>query len=223
MDDLLRQFQQLLNQTSGKGLAGSIDSLILQMEPDQSELIKLCAIPHQFDLSTLRTLAPHLDEEQAKIQYEEFLNLSVILSHQDELAMIDEARLHLFNKWLDPKNAVEFTAANKRLVSYYEKRATEAAGVALHNIENNRMFHLLGVKQVDGFLEFERLFRQIRYQFRLNECKTLINLVHEYDGVLTPDHAASITYHEGKLAADLRQWNQADQLLNSILTNGELR
>jgi tetratricopeptide (TPR) repeat protein len=222
MDDLLLQFQQMLDQTSEKGLAGSIDSLILQMEPDQSELIKLCAIPHQFDLSTFRTLAPHLDGEQSKIKYEEISDLSIILSHQDELAMHDEARLHLFNNWLDPKNTVEFTAVNTRLVKYYEKRVTEAIGVTLQNIENNRMFHLLGVNQVDGFLEFERLFRQMRHQFRLNECKTLTNLVHEYDDVLTPEHAASLTYHEGKLAADMRKLDQAEQLLNSILTNGEL-
>ncbi|MCP4261762.1 MAG: tetratricopeptide repeat protein [Planctomycetes bacterium] len=223
MDDSLRQFKQLLNQITGKGLAGSIDSLILQMEPDEREHFKLCAIPHQFDLSTLMAIAPDLEEEQAKNQYKEFSGLSIILSLRDELAMHDEARLHLFNQWLDPKNAVEFTTANERLVSYYEKRATEATGVVLHNIENNLMFHLLGVNQVDGFLEFERLFRQMRYQFRLNECKTLINLAHEYNDVLTPDHAASLTYHEGKLAADLCQWDLAEQLLNSILTNGKIR
>ena len=79
------------------------------------------------------------------------------------------------------------------------------------------MYHLLGSDQDAGFEEFERLCRRARHQFRLTECAGLIRLVHDYDPVLTAEHAASLTYHEGKLASDQRAWKQAEKLFTCLV------
>ena len=197
--------------------------LLKQMEPENGELLRLCAIPHQFDINVLQTLLPDSDKAQAQILYEEFSNLSIIICSQSELTLHDEARLYLFNQWLKPENAAKFTAVSEKLVEYYNKRADDVSGVALEIIRRNQIFHLLGLNQAKGFIEFELFFNHMRYQFRLSECKTLIGLVHEYDSVLESKHAKWLTYHEGKLAIDLRQWSRAEQLFNEILENGELQ
>ncbi len=84
------------------------------------------------------------------------------------------------------------------------------------------MFHLFGVDQVEGFAEFRRLLGRRRRSFRLNECKGLIDLVHEYDPVLTPERADDLAYHEAVLAADLRRWERAEELFGGLLERDSL-
>jgi tetratricopeptide (TPR) repeat protein len=222
VDELLRDFEKLLNKTSGKGLGGSIDLLLLQMEDGKAEQLKLCAIPHQFDPDILQALAPELSSTQAKDLYEEFINLSIVLSLKDEAAMHDEARLHLFKHWLEKDSVQKFQQANQRLVQYYERRLAVVEGMTLENLKRNRMFHLLGVNQADGFVEFEKLFEEMWHQYRISECETLIHLVHEYNAVLDIQRVLWLTYYEGKLAADLRQWRRAEELLKEVVSHEEL-
>ncbi len=222
MDDLLREFQSLLNQSSGKGLAGSIDILLTQMDIEAAQYLKLCAIPHQFDPTVIQALVPELNEAHSKSFYNEFENLSITLSLKKESAFHDEARLHLFNQWLMPDKKQEFREASQNLVEYYEKRAAGVEGIEQENMKRNRMFHLLGVNQHHGFGEFKQLFQEMWHQYRLSECKTLINLVHEYDKVLEETNQLWLIYYEGMLASDLRQWPRTESLFHRILNYSEL-
>src|SRR5439155_22459374 len=61
-----------------------------------------------------------------------------------------------------------------------------------------------------------------REEMRFGQCETLIRLVHEYDSVLSPLEKAIVAYHEGKLAADRRQWSTAEELYNRVLSTPEL-
>src|SRR5207249_10629346 len=80
-----------------------------------------------------------------------------------------------------------------------------------------RMFYVIGASRAEGLTECERLCRQRREEMRLGQCETLIKLVHEYDRVLNPFEKAILAYHEGKLAADRRQWSTAEELYNRVL------
>jgi tetratricopeptide (TPR) repeat protein len=80
----------------------------------------------------------------------------------------------------------------------------------------------LGADQPKGFDEFQMLCRKKRRQFELGACEHLIKLVHEYDKVLLPEHAAWLIYHEGKLAADRCQWKEAEALFKQVLESDAL-
>ncbi len=222
MDELLEEFQHLIDRLPGGTLAGGIELLLQQLEPDRAEQLKLCGIPHQFDPFILQALVPGLDSLQAEARCVEFSRLSIIIAHPEGLAIHDEARHHVFNDWLRAQHAPGFVVASARLVEYFDRMALEASGEALENIERRRMFHLVGAEQARGFVEFEQLFRQMRYQFRLNECESLINLMHEYDAILLPTYRVRLAYHEGKLAADRCQWARAEQLFKHVLSHGSL-
>jgi tetratricopeptide (TPR) repeat protein len=164
---------------------------------------------------------PSLKTARAKTLYNKFSNLSIILAHNGELALHDDARGYLFRQWLEKGDADKFASASSRLFEYFDNHVVKGSGVALEIAEYNRMFHLFGINQSEGFSEFQRLFRQMRHQYRLSECKTLINLVHEYDSVLESIHAVWLFYQEGKLNFDLRHWKQAEQLFNNVLSNND--
>src|SRR5262249_42508547 len=146
---------------------------------------RFCAIPHQFNVDILQILVPALGLDQARERIAGFAELSIVFRSEEGWAMHDDARHYLFDQWLKPDRTHEFRAASDRLAVYFDKAAKEAQGAALENLQYQHMFHLLGANQNEGFAMFERLCRAARHQFRLSKCESLINLVHEYDQVLS--------------------------------------
>jgi hypothetical protein len=103
----------------------SAELLLRQLAPESAAQVRLCAIPHQFSVGIIRTLAPQLDEAEACERFAEFSKLSIMLPSVDmlgneTLAMHDAARRPLFDKWLDRVNAPEFSETNRRLVALFE-------------------------------------------------------------------------------------------------------
>jgi len=229
MDNRLEEFQQLLKEISGKGTGGAVDLLLRQIDSDQARCLQLCAIPHEFDVPILRTLAPDLSAEQARQYCDAFAKLSLVAKVGDALAVHEESRRYLFDQWLEPAREPEFSAASARLAEYFgaisdrlrKETATESSDAGEQALRK-RMFHLIGASRDQGLAEFERLCRQRREELRYGQCQTLIKLVHEYDRVLSALEKAIVAYHEGKLAADRRQWRNAEELYKRVLDTPEV-
>ncbi len=224
MDKRLEEFQQLLNELSVKGKDAPLELLLRQMDADQARCLRLCAIPHEFDMWILRALAPDLSEEQANNYCDALSKLSLVSKSGESLAMHEESRRYLFDQWLDSGQQAEFHSASARLSEHFSalsarlkaETGTERSD-AVERALRDRMFHLIGASRSEGLAEFERLCRQRREEMRLGQCETLIKLVHEYDRVLTPQEKAIVAYHEGKLAADRQQRKSAEELFNRVL------
>lgn len=224
MDKQLEEFQQLLKELLAKGPGGTVELLLQQMDPGQARCLRLCAIPHEFDMSILRALAPDLSEEQASKYYDALSKLSLVATRDESLSIHEESRRYLFDQWLNSERLAQFRSASARLADYFgalaaqlkKESATEKSDAVERTIRN-QMFHLIGASPAKGLAEFERLCRQRREEMRLGQCETLIKLVHEYDRVLTPQEKAIVAYHEGKLAADRQQRRTAEELFNRVL------
>ena len=229
MDKQLEEFQQLLNELSAKGPGAAVELLLSQMEPEQARCLRLCAIPHEFDMSILRALAPDLSAEQARTYYDAFSNLSLVAKREESFAIHDESRRYLFDQWLGAEREADFRAASARLSEYFGALAarlttetgTEKSDVVERTLRK-RMFHLIGASRAEGLAEFERLCRQRREEMRFGQCETLIKLVREYDRVLNPLEKTIVAYHEGKLAADRREWVTAEEFYNCVLATGDV-
>jgi len=223
MDKQLEEFQQLLQELSAKGTGAAVELLLLRMDTGQARCLRLCAIPHEFDISILRALAPDLSEDQATNYCDAFSQLSLVVKRDESLAIHGETRRHLFDQWLGSGRQDEFRAASARLSEYFGALAALVAETATEKSDaveqtlRKRMFHLIGASRAEGLAEFERLCRQRREEMRLGQCETLIKLVHEYDRVLTPQEKAIVAYHEAKLTADRQQWKTAEELFNRVL------
>jgi tetratricopeptide (TPR) repeat protein len=218
--DVLAEFQELLASGTTEPGAGATDLLLQGMEPAAAELLRRCAIPHQFGMQILGVLAPDLDELAVGKQYEEFARLAIITPSPEFLMMHDQSRRPLFRRWLESERRDEFAAISRRLFDYFEERADLAVLPSGKDVlQRRRMFHLIGFDQDRGVAEFERLSREKRRQWRLTEFENLIMRVHEYDEVLTPENRIRVDYHEAKLAADRRDWDRAKALLETIAEN----
>jgi tetratricopeptide (TPR) repeat protein len=229
MDKRLEEFQQLLNELSAKGTDAAVDLLLRQMDADQARCLRLCAIPHEFDVAILRALAPDLSEDQATNYCDAFSQLSLVASRDESFAVHEEPRRYLFDQWLGSERQAEFRSASARLSDYFgalsarlkTETGTEGSD-AVERTLRKRMFHLIGASRTEGLSEFERLCRQRREEMRFGQCETLIKLVREYDAILNPLEKAIVAYHEGKLAADRRHWIAAEEAYNRVLGTAEV-
>jgi tetratricopeptide (TPR) repeat protein len=217
--DILAEFEQLMATTADEAGVGSTELLMYGMDPAGAELLQRCAIPHQFSVLTLAALAPELTEEALRRYYEEFARFAIITPSPDFLMMHDQARRQLFQQWLEPDRREQLAVISGRLVEFFTEEAREGQADEKDSFERRTMFHLIGYDQDRGVDEFERLCRERRHQLRLTECESLVNLVHEYDRALTPENRMKMAYHEGKLAADRRDWDGAKVHFESMLAS----
>lgn len=218
--DLLDEFKQLISGLSADVQDQGLELLLLQMEPCNARILRLCAIPHQFDASIMHALGSHLSHSEIESCCEEFATLPFVNEDDGTYIIHDATRTQLFEYWLSPDRRIEFKKASRQLVEFYGNMASYSAGYQLDEANRSEMFHLIGVDQAEGFSRFECLFNTARLQYKLSECESLIKLVHEYEKILEPVYANWLMYHGGKLAYDLRHWDDAIESLNRALENG---
>lgn len=213
MSELLQDFQALLDRLPSSAGAGGAEILLAVMAPDKAEQLRLCAIPHEFSSEVLQALVPGITSDEAEARCREFSELSAVSSADGEFRLHSTIRSEVFSLWLQPDHHSRFVEASGRLAEYFKAETLLSTEEGLHRF----MFHLLGADPLRGFAEFERLCRGARQESRWSTCASLINLVHEYDPILSPERAAWLTYHEGKLASDLLDFGRAEQLFGQLL------
>src|SRR5438067_8927853 len=97
MIDLVAKFQQrsdLLAAAAGEG--GSVELLLDGLEPEIAHLLRICAIPHQFDPGLLQALGISPDVAHAEQSCDELSKLPVVTFNQDGRALHDKTRGYLF-------------------------------------------------------------------------------------------------------------------------------
>jgi tetratricopeptide (TPR) repeat protein len=207
-------FQRLIAQTTGAD--ATVELLLLQMEPAAAKHFRLCAIPHQFDLSVFKLLMPEVEPVQAERRYQEFSCLSPVVNLTDALTLHDQARRFLFDQWLK-ENSSEFKMVSERLVKHFEKSGAVQNSYDYAYARRQRMFHMVGHDQSTGIEEFEKIFRDERIKGRLGECEALLALIREYDFILTQAHTSIVLYHEARLWFERRDWSHAEKLFRAVV------
>jgi tetratricopeptide (TPR) repeat protein len=133
----------------------------------------------------------------------------------DGFRLQDQVRRLYFGEWLGQYTSDRFRTLNRRLVEVFRGAPGEARDAVVPR--RQVVFHAIGVDQESGFADFEQLFRVQRQQYRLSDCAAMLTLVHEYDPVLAPGRAIRLSYQEGKLAADLHRWDEAEAQFTKVV------
>jgi tetratricopeptide (TPR) repeat protein len=210
LPDPLREFERRMQATAQAGPAASAELLLDVMEPAAARLFRLGVIPHQFDVDILQMLAPEHSHAEIQQRCEEFGQLSFVTASVEGWSVHEAVRRHFFSQWFKPQVREEFATASARLAEYFQRQAELARGDLAETARRRRMFHLIGADQEAGFQEFEQLLRRARHNRVYSECSQLLRLLHEYDGFLATRYRLWLEYHEAKLAADLRNMEQAE-------------
>jgi tetratricopeptide (TPR) repeat protein len=214
----LNDMLALVTSMGSDPVGGSVELLLSQMNPVTARLLRLCAIPHRFNSRVVRVLAPDLQLSEAEEQYKHLLSLSMVTTSSASARLHDRMRGYLFQKWLEPANAEEFARASAALSAHFRLLTESSASEAdAEPYQYRAMFHLIGADQRAGFEEFDTIYRERHHQFRLAECERLVNLINEYEPVLTPEHATQLLYCKAQVAADYRRWDDAKRDLFQVL------
>lgn len=186
--------------------------------PMAGELLRCCAVPHEFDVALLARIGG-LSIEAAEQRYAQFTELSLVQIGETSLSVHERWRQPLWRWWLADEQRARFVALNETLVEWFTRPANPTGE---DPAARRRMFHLLGCRHDDGWAEFNRLFRTARHRRRFSECSLLLALVGEYAPRLSAHELALLRYHEGKIAIDLRRWQAALPLLRSVVGNSDV-
>jgi tetratricopeptide (TPR) repeat protein len=212
MSELVAQFAALLQKTDVTA-GGSIDLLLAQLDPAAADLLRKCAITHQFNEETLRVLEPSLSEEQAAERFDQFTRLSAVIATPDGLALHDRVRQHLFGSWL---GSAALRDVSERLVVWIEEElAKDIPETEREKLQRRRIFHRIAIDQNAGIDEFEDQFEIYRERMRLTACSNLLRMVQEYDSVLSEENRARVTYRQAKLAFDRADLDEAERFFAS--------
>ena len=221
MNDTFEEYRALI-EAMPSGLAGSIELLLREMEAGDAMALRLAAIPHNLDAEILGVLLPELQSHEIDRLCDELANLSFMNQIAGTTLMHDEVRGYLFDQWLLKDKGKDFRDISARLVNYFEAREGDHTTEQEVGAQLQAIFHQMGANPEAGFKAFEAFCRRERYRFRLHACETVIKLIHEYDSVLHHAHSLWLTYHEAKLAFDLRRYEDAETLFQKILAEPEI-
>ena len=219
--DTLAAFKQLLDRaTSDSEALAPLTLTDALVGPVRANVLRRCAIPHEFNREMLSVIEPSLTSTEASRCYDAFMELSIIQVGSDVLSMHERWRKPLFNWWLRQENRTEFEEVSHRLADYFLAANRPAdVGAEVEPSLRKHLYHVLGSDLPAGFTMFESLCRRARRQWRFTECAALIKLVGDYAPILSHADKAVLAYHEGKLAADLRDWRRAEELFREIAGN----
>ncbi|WP_418317184.1 hypothetical protein [Piscinibacter sakaiensis] len=210
----LAAFRRLLEAASDEKTAADrpVQMTDRLLGAEAGRLLRRCAVPHEFDPPLLAWLG-ELDADAAEERYVQFTELAIVQINDDSLSVHERWRKPLWRWWLADAQREQFSAVSERLVEWFTVPADPSGE---DPAARRRMFHLIGCRRADGLAAFEQLFRTARHRRRLSECCLLLSLVHEYDPLLSAAELAMLRYHEGKLAGDQHNWEQALPLLQQV-------
>ena len=224
-DPVLAQFKELLAASASaegppvSAAALSFELLLRELEPSHARCLRLSAIPHSVDREILRVLIPQADEASIDEYWNSLSRLSVTSLHGSDLVLHDSARNHLFSRWLEEPGE-EFREMSARLRDFFRRQCEHGEDQqALDLAAHQAVFHSVGADQARGMREFQELARACRHVRRFSQVAGLIRLAHEYDPILTEESRSILAYHEGKLAADRNQSEEAARLFEQVLAN----
>lgn len=217
----LAAFKQLLEQARA---SPDVEAPVTLTEAlagaERAPVLRACAIPHEFGRDVLKILGGWRSADEANRCYDAFSELSIVQPSAKGLSIHERWRKPLWAWWLREENRAEFQRISRQLTEYYSGTPDPAGGAAaVEALLREHMYHLIGADAPAGMTMFEALCRRARHQWRFTECSTLVRLVHDYDPVLAPGHLAILGYHEGKLAADVRDWKRAEDLFRAVAGN----
>jgi tetratricopeptide (TPR) repeat protein len=210
----LSQLQELIGDLSSSESQES-DLLLMQLDDENAHRLRLCAIPHAFDVDVLRILDPALSTQQAERSLEEFQKLPAVTPFGDCLMLHDVVRQQLFAQWLLPERREEFITVSSRLVDFYHEKKDDVPVEAAAK-RTSRLFHLLGADLEEGFRQFQSAYQTLRDQGRFSRCEALLRLLLEYESALAIHQRDWLTYYRAEIADDNRNLSGAIESLDAL-------
>lgn len=194
--------------------ASPLEALLASIPKNDAELLRRCAIPHQFTAKTLLVLDPDLSNEEAA--YARLQRLSLVIRTPEGSALHDDVRRQLFCDWLAPEHGETFALVSRRLYDALQTQMARAEGEAKDQLLRRSIFHQMAFEPDKAMDDFELLADRSRANLRFTATEALIRLIREYEPAFRPIDQLIVKYQEARLAADRGDTKQAIPLFRGI-------
>jgi tetratricopeptide (TPR) repeat protein len=180
------------------------DVVLDALSPRDAELLRKCAIPHQFNYRLLRVMEPLADRRELADAIKRMVKLRAAIRLPDGLALHDRIRAVLFDDWLKEDRLPELREISARLAEYFLKRL-QLQGVAPARFDQGVrrwVYHLTLADEERGFDVYDDTLEYYRSHFLISAAENLHKMISEFETILTPEHRIFLVYDRGKLASD---------------------
>jgi tetratricopeptide (TPR) repeat protein len=199
----------------------SIDLVLAGLSENDAELLRRCAIPHDFSVPILKILDRDLTDEKASVALGRLSRLSCVVSTSDGYAVHSSARATLLARWRAPEHLLDFRVISGRLADYYALRLRDVEMAEQQTLWNRYVYHMLASDEEEACKFIEIAFEAYRRQLNLNSAESLLRLTEQYFSILSPSRRALFKYLEGKLASDRGDYKRAADIFQATIRDRE--
>jgi tetratricopeptide (TPR) repeat protein len=191
---------------------GQIIDNIGSKNPDLTETIRLCAIPHRFTEEILAWLQAEGSgpSERTETILAELKVKKLVFDSGDNLLLHDNVRNVLLDRWRREKPEA-FKVLNGRMAAYYENKVQQSIAADEQRAEWDReeMYHLLAADQERGIERFKSLCNNAIYSYRLSTLDLLFRIASEQVAFVSAGIQHWIKFFEAKKYEVSGDWDQA--------------
>jgi tetratricopeptide (TPR) repeat protein len=208
-----------MDEEQALGLA--LDEMIDQAEPDMSEAVRLCAVPHWFNEDILAWLRG--EERKPSGRTLEILSkmtsLPFVGSHQDRgYEYQKNIRNLLLHRWRK-NNAKRFEELSVRTAAYFTNtlRSEKLSEQQRAEWEYEEMYHLLAADKKHGIERFISLSKRAIDTYKLSTLDLLLSMAGEQADDLSAEDQLWIPFFEGKKHVVSNNWEQALKVWEKLI------
>lgn len=198
------------------------DSLVSKLPRALAEAIKLAAIPYWFDEALLAALRGPADADgrTGKI-FAKLIGFSFVSPvSEGRYTITADLRDLLRVRWT--AHRAEFAAANQRAAEHLAARAGQAGGPQAEELEQARVYHVLGADGEAGIAALAQVFDAAEDTQRKAVAERLTAIAEEQRPFLAPAHQAWLDYFQARLHQLYGRWDTSRSALEDVLRQSEL-
>ena len=216
------QSEGILPEMDEQKILGQIIDNIGSKEPDLTEAIRLCAIPHWFNTETLAWLRDEGSQPSERTQTildELKLKKLAFVRRPDDQSYIyhENVRNLLLRRWRD-EDAERFRELNVKTAAYYARllRSEKISEEQRAEWEREEMYHLLIAGEERGIERFISLSNRAIDSYRLSTLDFLLSIASEQADGLSAGNRLWIRFFQGKKDLLSGHWERALEAWESL-------
>jgi tetratricopeptide (TPR) repeat protein len=195
-----------------------LDEILERAEPDVTEAVRFCAIPHWFNVEIIAWLRSEglKPSQRSREILAALTELTFVGPYYERgWAYHENVRDLLLRRWRE-RDGEEFKELSGRAAEYFGQKAEAATDEERDEWARELMYHLLTADPEQGVKLFRSMFNRARDFYQLSTCALLLELAKEQEAHLSAEDRLWLRFRQGQLADASAQWLEALSIFEGL-------
>ncbi len=211
---IFESFKEFYAQTEFREGTGdpSLDIMLRTVKPSIAKIIESLAIPHWFNIGVIKSFFESASADDLTSNIDDILTLPFIRSHHRGYAYHDVTRDNL-RRYLARKDPEYYREMCRKFVDIFEQKERV---IIEDELIWEQMYLTLSFDEQSALESLDSMIQIARQKRRFNDFESLVHIADEQKMMISKIGKTQIDYYKGLLAFNLRRWEKADKLFQSL-------